>query len=504
VTPDGSRQSASGEPAAGRARELDQLLQEPAGWPARFGLGLGAAEESLAIVAFETFVLFYYTQVIGLSGSLAGLAITIALGVDAVFDPMLGVLSDRLSGARFGRRHTIMIAALLPLAASSSLIFFAPSGLGPLRSFAYLTAFAIAMRASISGISIPLYAIGGELSRDPPERTALLSIRTIGGGVGRLLASYTALNFFFHATPDYPNGQFNPHAYPGYGLYVAGLSLLLAGAGIVGTYRRIRGIERLEAPRPRHRENLLAFFRELLRAFRVTFNLRVAFFVSCFGYIVMALISTLKLHLATYFWRIDLAATRYVLLSVALGMLVGAPLARPIVRRLDRKPALLTGVTAFVAANLLSVALPALGLAPPPGTPALVKTVIGLQFLSGVFFGLFVVAGGSITADIADEHEVNTGRPQQGLVQGLLFFAIKVGTALAALMAGVTLDLIHFPVTKHIEAVPPETVHRLVIVTIVIMLVVGMIVITAASLYRISAAKQREITHLLALSKSRC
>lgn len=502
MTADGAPQRWARDPAGPVAQELAQTLSQPAGWPAKLGLGLGAAEESLTIVAFETFLLFYYTQVIGLSGSLSGLAITLALCVDAVLDPTLGILSDRMSGARFGRRHTLMIWALVPLAISSCLIFSAPVGRSALATFGYLSLFAITMRASISGISIPLYAIGGELSRSPPERTLLLSIRTIGGGVGRLLASYTALNFFFHATADYPNGQFNPRAYPGYGFYVAALSVLLAGAGIVGTYRRIRSIERLEAPKPAHPSSLFAFFGELVRAFRVTFNLRIAFFVSCFGYIVMALISTLKLHLATYFWRIGLGDTRNVLLSVALGMLIGAPLARPIVRRLDRKPALLCGVIGFVAANLLSVALPALGLAPAPGTRALVWTVISLQFLSGVFFGLFVVAGGSITADIADEHEVNTGKPQQGLVQGMLFFAIKVGSALASLMAGVTLDLIHFPVSRHVDSVPPQTVHRLVVVTAAILLGVGVVVTSAASMYRISAAKQREITRLLALSKA--
>jgi Na+/melibiose symporter-like transporter len=482
--------------------ELSRRLKAPAGWPAKLGLGLGAAEESLSIVAFETFLLFYYTQVVGLSGSLAGAALTIALCVDAVLDPALGVWSDRLTDARFGRRHTIIIAALAPLALSSVLLFAAPRGLGSIATFLYLTVFCVIFRGSISGISIPLYAIGGELSRDPAERTFLLSLRTIGGGVGRLLAVYTAFTFFFYATANYPNGQFNPDAYPRYGVYVAALGVLLAGACIVGTYGRIRGIERLEVRRASHPVSVLSFFRELWRAFRVTYNLRVAFFVASFGYTVMALISVLKLHLATYFWRISPADTRTVVLAVALGMLVGAPLGRPIVRRLDRKPALLFGVSSFVAANLLSVALPALGLFPAAGTPGIVRGIIALQFLSGMFFGLFVVAGGSITADVADEHEVNTGKPQQGLVQGLLFFSTKLGSALATLIAGVTLDLIHFPITQRVDAVPTATVHRLVVVTAAVLLAVGVIVITAASRYDISAAKQREVTRRLAIAKA--
>jgi len=63
------------------------------------GVGLGILETGV-----YNFVLIYYSQVLGLSASLAGFALAIALVVDAVSDPAVGFLSDNWR-SRWGRRH---------------------------------------------------------------------------------------------------------------------------------------------------------------------------------------------------------------------------------------------------------------------------------------------------------------------------------------------------------------------------------------------------------------
>ena len=49
--------------------------------------GVGQAAEGLKNGAFGIFLLFYYNHVLGLSGTLAGLALGIALVFDAIADP---------------------------------------------------------------------------------------------------------------------------------------------------------------------------------------------------------------------------------------------------------------------------------------------------------------------------------------------------------------------------------------------------------------------------------
>src|SRR5688500_11532275 len=58
--------------------------------------------------ALATFLLFFLTAVCGLPGTLAGLALSLSLMVDAVLDPIIGYVSDN-TRSRWGRRHPFLI-----------------------------------------------------------------------------------------------------------------------------------------------------------------------------------------------------------------------------------------------------------------------------------------------------------------------------------------------------------------------------------------------------------
>src|SRR6476469_1586543 len=87
----------------------------------KFFYGLGEAGEGVKTAALETFLFFYYVQVVGLSGSLTGAALFIALRVDGISDPLVGSLSDRTK-SRLGRRHPYLYAAPVPLAVALFLL----------------------------------------------------------------------------------------------------------------------------------------------------------------------------------------------------------------------------------------------------------------------------------------------------------------------------------------------------------------------------------------------
>ena len=77
-------------------------------FPVMFSYGFGQIGEALVTVGFNTFLLFYYNQVLGVSGTITGIALAISLAVDAVIDPVAGAVSDRLH-SRFGRRHPFIL-----------------------------------------------------------------------------------------------------------------------------------------------------------------------------------------------------------------------------------------------------------------------------------------------------------------------------------------------------------------------------------------------------------
>ena len=57
--------------------------------------GMGAIAYGVKDNGFSTFLLIYYNQVLGMDAKLVGLALMLALLVDAVADPIIGYMSDR-------------------------------------------------------------------------------------------------------------------------------------------------------------------------------------------------------------------------------------------------------------------------------------------------------------------------------------------------------------------------------------------------------------------------
>ena len=79
--------------------------------------------------AFTFFLLFFYSNVIGLTPGLASLAIFIALMIDAFTDPLMGIISDRTQH-RLGRRHPYFLLGMIPMGLSYFMLFSIQSSWG--------------------------------------------------------------------------------------------------------------------------------------------------------------------------------------------------------------------------------------------------------------------------------------------------------------------------------------------------------------------------------------
>src|SRR5262245_46882902 len=138
--------------------------------------------------------MFYYNQVLGLPGSLAGIAIFIAMMIDAACDPLIGYWSDN-TRSRIGRRHPFMYGAALPVAIVYFLIWHPPA-LGEFGLFIFLTVAATLVRLFVSAYETPSTAIVAELTGDYDERTRLLSLRYMFGRAGGLAMAFLMWQFF--------------------------------------------------------------------------------------------------------------------------------------------------------------------------------------------------------------------------------------------------------------------------------------------------------------------
>jgi len=472
------------------------LLGGKLGLPTRVSWTFCSVPENIKNACWDAFVLFYYAQVLGLSGSLIALALGLILITDALVDPYVGTFSDNLRRAPLGRRHTLMAAAILPFGVGLAGVFAPPDGLSQSELFAWLLGFGLLARVGISFYTVPAFAVGVELTRDPAERPLIVALRNIGAQVGMLLVPVIAFRVFFQSTPEYPRGQLNPEPYAAFGATLAVIAMVAMLVAVLGTQRRIRAFEALEnrGGQASTESSLVVLVRELRDAFRVTPNVRRILALSFLVFIINSTITSLTLYLATYFWQFGPGDTERLLVAGTLGSFLGLVSARWPMARFEKKSLMIGAILGYFGCALVGIALPLAGAAPAAGTAALALLVVSLRFAGGLCYGWYLVAAGTVTLDVSDEHEVNTGRPQQGLVMSFVFLGLQAASAVAGVLAGVFLDILDLPRGVPLEQMPQDKIAALAAFVCGIIITDGSLLAVVIQRFDVSKERQARLT----------
>ncbi|WP_232494663.1 MFS transporter [Novosphingobium kaempferiae] len=475
------------------------MLDDRLNHKTRFAFGAGGIPETLKNSVWDMFILFYFTQVLHLPGSLAGVAIAIALTVNALVDPSIGSYSDAMPVTKLGRRQMLMAIASVPFAISFTLLFWAPPSFGPVATFAWLVGFSVIARVAISLFTIPYYALGVELSRNKFERPILTSFRSVGTSLGRMVMPIVAFTFFFAASPEFPNGQLNRAAYPKFALAISLVSLVLMAWCIWGTNARSKEIERrvIRTGAVRRVPSLAVTFGQIAHAFRSTRNVRWQVLLGVFMFISLGVLNVYTLHLCTYYWRLTPEDIRNVSAALPPGGLLAALVARYYVPYFEKKRLMLTCIVLYGLVVLVPIAGPLTPLFPQPGTPLQAPLLIGFKFMAGFFYGAFLTTSATVAGDVADELELNSGEPRQALLSSFTFFTMFAASAVVNIAAGIFLDLIAFPVGLPVAQVSVATSDKLAIFSCIVIAFAVSGVTYVVSRLEISAEKQRLINEQL-------
>lgn len=421
--------------------------------------GVGQATEGIKNGAFNVFIFFYYAQVLGLSTSYTGIAVFLALVLDAVTDPLIGSVSDNWRG-KYGRRHPFLYASIIPLGLSL-IALFSPPQLPEFGLFVWLTVFAMLTRASITLFYVPHVALGAELSSDFDERTTIVAYRFFFSYIGHLVTYAIGFTLFFADSEAFPRGQFNVDAYMPFGITLAVLVGLVAIYSAAGTQNRIPYLVQPKAQRPYLGawNTLRQTFSELNQALQ-NVSFRWLFAGVLVVFMMVGVDQALNLHMNTYFWELQSTGNLLFFMATPVGAVVGTFFARRLTERFDKKPAILVGTLWWAGCQVMPVVLRLLGWFPDNGTDSLLWTLIAIKFVQGVGVVQALVAFSSMVADIVDEHELATGQRQEGVFFAAVSFSNKVTTGLGSAVAGLALTVIAWPVGPSIKSaadVPPET-----------------------------------------------
>ncbi len=386
----------------------------PLSFVEKVGYGLGDMASNFYMGFFGLFLLYYYTDVFGISPAAAATMLLVTKVVDAISDPAMGLIADRTS-SRWGRYRPYLLWMAIPYALLGYLLFLGPelSDTGKLV-YAYLT-YTLVMLA-YTAINVPYSALLAVISPVSEERTKATQFRFVFASLGTLCVGA-------FATPlvHWLGGENELLGFRLTIILFAVLSVLVFWITFATTRERI-------APEP-HESSIRDDFSALLQnsswvILVFTGIVVVVGLIARFASIVFYLKYYIGDDGTKIFSIFDATA---VLTSCGLiGQLIGA-LMTPMLARRFEKHHLVIGM------NLLHAVLLAVCYVIPPENFVLITLVHSLGIMT---FGVIITLLFSMYTDCAEYGQWLTGKHTAGLTVSASMFSLKFGSAVGGALPG--------------------------------------------------------------------
>lgn len=436
------------------------------------------------------FLLLYYDQVLGLSPALAGLALGLALLIDGVADPLVGIMSDRWR-SRWGRRHPFLVAAIVPMAVSYVLIWHPPVGAesqGLL--FAWLFVLAVVLRISISLFDVPSNALIPELTHDYERRTQYAAAKT---SLNWMTANLVGIVMYAVWLADPPGaapgaGVLNEAGYQAAAIWIGGAVLVVAAAVPVALAGWIPRLARLQPPRRVPVRQLLG---EVWETYSNGSIVALIASAMCFAAGV-GLTQALWVYFLSYFWGLGADQVNAVQFAYLVAALVAWWLLPRLARGRDKRRLFLVLSTVFWVLDVAPIALRLAGVMPPNGSPALTPVLVVFGFIDGLLFNMVIACVLSMLTDVVEDNLLRTGRREEGVVLAGQTLVTKASTAAGTVLGALLLDLVRFPQGVAPAALPPETAFALGAWFVPAMWLLGAASTLAMLRYRITRQRHHE------------
>jgi glycoside/pentoside/hexuronide:cation symporter, GPH family len=383
---------------------------------AKIGFGLGDYGFNLVWSGTGLFLMYVYTDVFGVSPTIAGAVYALALVWDAVTDPVMGVIADR-TRTKWGRYRPWIALGALPLGASYALAYWNPgfTGVALIAWIAFTHCF---LRTAYTVASIPFSSLQARLSNDANERTTLAGFRMIGAASGGLTVALLTPLFVHSIAPgDEARGYL-------LAAIAAGILCVLILGYVVMVMREPAETGPAPTPEPMWRD-VGAFFEQLVKngplaqVFLVIMTVSIA--VTMFGKNVL------------YYFKYVLEAPQlatFALIATPVMMLFLVPVWALLAQKTSKRIAWMIGATISVigfAAFYFN----------PSKDPAIVFAIIAVIAVGGSSFGVLFW---SMLPDTVEWGEAKLGVRHEAKVFGFASFAQKAALGINALLLGLMLD----------------------------------------------------------------
>lgn len=381
----------------------------------KIGYSLGDTASHFVWDMVGFWLLFFYTDIYGISAAAAGTIMMIARFWDMAIDPIIGVVSDR-TNTRWGKFRPYILFGAIPYAVLAILTFTTPD-FGEVGKIIYAGATYVLLMTAYAFINLPYSALGAVMSADTYERAGLNTYRFIAGFIGQFVVTGLALTL-----ANYFGGGDKAQGFQYTVFLFAGLSLVFFFITFKTTKERVQ-------PPKEQKNSVKADFGNL-------FKNRAWVILAIVGIVSFIMFAMQNAAIAYYFkyylGREDNVQLFNVLGTVAL--IVALPLSKPLAKRFGNK-------NVFIGSSLISGLF--FMLIYLPGVTDL-TTIYVFNIIAKMAYAPAVPLLWTMIADAADYGEWKSGRRATGLYFSAAVFAQKAGWGIGAAIAGWILSISNF------------------------------------------------------------
>ena len=383
----------------------------------KYGYGLGDFAFNFVYQGVSLYLTIFYTDVVGLAPIAVSVLFIIARVFDAVNDPLMGTIVDRVN-TRHGRFRPFLLWFAVPFGVSVVLCFTAPplSDTGAL-AYAYVTYIAMGIICTI--VTCPYASLAAAMTQDSTERGELGIIRIIGGQIAGLIISSTiplCLNYF---------GKTEGGMKTGY-LVAMIICAIIGSAAYMMCFKVTKERYVVKEEKPKLSWEVikgLIFNRAFISLFLMIIFLH--------GYFAVA--SSGLAYFYTYIFK-SLTGLATINLVRAGATIAGLLLCQQLLRRgMDKKKIAVIGAFGCVICPLYFQFCPA--------TPAAMYLALVVNAVYGFFWAAIQGLVWGLVPDTIEYGELKTGQRAAGLLTALQSFSYKAGMALAGVIPGIVLSV---------------------------------------------------------------
>lgn len=413
----------------------------PFGMRDKLGYMFGDFGNDFTFILSSSFMLKFYTDVMGIEAGVVGLLMMAARFVDAVTDVTMGQIVDRSKPKKDGKFRPWIKRMCGPVAIASFLIY--QSGFADMsysfKVFWMVITYILWGSIFYTAINIPYGSMASAISADPKHRAELSTWRTIGAtlaglfiGVGTPMVAYVTVN----GNTVLSGSRMT---------IIAGVFSVLAIICYILCFNLVR--ERVEVPANNEKLNVGKLFKSLLT------NRALLGIIAAAISLLLAMLTMQGLAGFVFpnFYGSAAAQSASSLASSIAVLAICAPLAVKLSTIFGKKEL-------SVMSCLMSAALFILCLIVHPENPYVYVAFFTLAYIGLGFFNTIIWA---MITDVIDDAEVKNGVREDGTIYSVYSFARKLGQALSSGLVGFLLSLIGYSQATAFEPDVTEGIFKL-------------------------------------------